>query len=550
MDTGADIICPLCGDRVNRLLYRYHIDNEKVVMEKIKSQNPGWAEADGVCSRCVDYYHTEVIRQQRLLPEIGPYFPVRSPDDFVILPTPLRVDADPRFTGKGVTICFVDSGFYPHPDLSAGKNRIKLMLDMTTTAREPDYFLRPHDDAWHGTMTSVVCAGDGFCSNGLYRGIASDAELVLLKVMDESGRITTPNIVKALEWIVQNHERYGIRIVNMSLGDDFTGSYKESEVNKLAEELFEKGISIVAAAGNDQQALVKPPANSPHVIACGGINDENSLDAGLSLYHSSFGVTAEGIMKPELTAHSIWIAAPLLPGTREKEVSETLHRLLQLDDTALSRCSTETIESTGMDRAVFSQQDIPLIRQAIRDRIQAGKYITPSYMHVDGTSFAAPVVSAVIAQLLEINPQLGPRQIRETLFSTAKRLEQFPPERQGFGLIRPRKAILKTLKRTTIMKPQDSPYINRQRKTIEFFVHNDCASQISLAGSFNHWAQDVLLMEPGKEGLWKIEIPMLPCGRYQYKFFVDEKRWIEDYDNPLREPDGFRGFNSILVIEN
>ena len=52
-------------------------------------------------------------------------FPDPFGDDFVILPTGLRLDADQRFTGKGVTICFIDSGFYPHPDLTAHKNRIK-----------------------------------------------------------------------------------------------------------------------------------------------------------------------------------------------------------------------------------------------------------------------------------------------------------------------------------------------------------------------------------------------------------------------------------------
>ena len=99
------------------------------------------------------------------------------------------------------------------------------------------------------------------------------------------------------------------------------------------------------------------------------------------------------------------------------------------------------------------------------------------------------------------------------------------------------------------MKPQESPFINREKKTIEFYVQNDYASHISLAGSFNHWAQDVLLLEPGKNGLWKIEIPMLPEGRYQYKFLVDDKTWMEDFDNPLHEPDGYRGFNSILLIQ-
>lgn len=521
-----------------------------MVVEKIRLHNPGWAENDGVCSRCVDYYHTEVVMQQRMLPEVGPYFPVKSPDDFIILPTPLRLDADARYTGKGVTICFIDSGFYPHPDLVARTNRIRVMIDITKARQIKNYFQQPNDNAWHGTMTSVVCAGDGFLSNGLYKGIASDAELVLLKVMDDNGKITTENIVKALQWVMKNHRKYNIRVVNMSLGDDFTGSYKQSEVDQLAEKLYKKGINIVAAVGNDQNGAVKPPASAPHVIATGGVDDNNNLHGELSLYHSSFGVTADGLIKPELTAHSIWLAAPILPGTKEMAEAEILHSLLQADENEWHSQKEYVLKETRLDPSVFSGKDVTFIRQAITDRIRTSKYITPAYMHVDGTSFAAPIVTSLIAQLLEINPELTPSQIREALFSTAKRLDNFPPERQGFGLIRPRKAVLKTLKREIMMKPQESPYVNRQRKTIEFYVQNDCASQISLAGSFNHWAQDVLLMEPGKNGLWKIEIPMLPVGRYQYKFFVDDKRWEEDYDNPFREPDGFRGFNSILVIEN
>ena len=80
-------------------------------------------------------------------------------------------------------------------------------------------------------MTSVVCAGDGYLSKGLYKGIASDAELVLLKVQDDKGRITKANIVKALQWVLHHHREYGIRIVNMSISDDEAISYKQSEVD-------------------------------------------------------------------------------------------------------------------------------------------------------------------------------------------------------------------------------------------------------------------------------------------------------------------------------
>ena len=103
------------------------------------------------------------------------------------------------------------------------------------------------------------------------------------------------------------------------------------------------------------------------------------------------------------------------------------------------------------------------------------------------------------------------------------------------------------------MKLRESPYINRRKKTIEFYVHhlNSAACRhISLAGSFNHWAKDELQMTPekAKGGGWKISIPMLPHGKYYYRFLIDDKMWMEDIENPLREPDGVTGWNSVLTV--
>ncbi|MBU9936680.1 MAG: hypothetical protein KTQ13_08520 [Ferruginibacter sp.] len=156
-------------------------------------------------------------------------------------------------------------------------------------------------------------------------------------------------------------------------------------------------------------------------------------------------------------------------------------------------------------------------------------------------------VTSAIAQMLEINPGLTPAQIRTILLSTAKRL---PAEQQGYGMLHPGRVIVKSLQNLFAMKQHTSPYINKRKKAIEFYIQNPCASHISLAGSFNHWAHDSLLMEPSANGLWKIEIPMLPKGTYQYKFFVDDRTWLEDIDNPYREPDGLNGFNSILLVGN
>lgn len=548
--TSDKIRCPLCNDAVDQLLYRFHVNSEKAVIDKIKENNPAWTEEDGICSRCIDYYTIEIIREQKLLPEIGPFFSVKSADDFVILPTTLRVDANPKYTGKGVTICFIDSGFYPHPDLVKNRNRIKKIVDITKPRTTQKYFLQPHNESWHGTMTSVVCAGDGFLSGGLYKGIASDASLVLLKVMDAEGKITTANITKALQWVMKHHKEYNIKVVNMSLGDDCSGSWKNSQVDQLAEQLIGKGISIVAAVGNDENASIRPPANSPNVIAIGGWDDDNQLNGENKLYHSSYGQTEDALHKPELIANAIWVAAPVLPGTREAGEAKVLYELVHCPEEQLKNKICTIGVKAGIDPAVCRENDVTFIRQRIKDRIQESKFISPYYMHVDGTSFAAPIVTAVIAQMLEVQPELSPAQVRRILFSTAKRLPDLPAEQQGYGVIHPGKAIIKTLQNLFAMKQHTSPYINKRKKAIEFYIQNPCASHVCLAGSFNHWSHDSLLMEPAANGVWKIEIPMLPKGTYQYKFFVDDRTWMEDIDNPYREPDGLNGFNSILLIEN
>lgn len=550
MNGNITIECPLCHDQVEKLLYRYHLGNERLVIDRIRMHNPGWTENDGACSRCVDYYHTEIIREQRILPEVGPFFPVKSADDFIILPTGLRMDADPRFTGKGVTICFIDSGFYLHPDLVQHQSRIKATLSIAGNHHEYPLFSKPDAGAWHGTMTTVVCAGDGWLSKGLYRGIASEASLVLISVQDEAGSITTENIVKALEWVLQNHQQYNIRIVNMSLGVSEAESFKQSETDRLAEALIDQGVIVVAAAGNDENALIKPPANAPHVITVGGTDDQNDLEKETNLYHSAYGSTIDGLMKPEVVAPAIWIAAPVLPGTPEQKEAATLYHLLGMNDETLVLSLRNAIGDTRLPEELVNESNATQIREAIINRIQATKYISPDYMHVDGTSFAAPITCSLIAQMLEIDPTLTPARVRELLFSCAKRLPHLAPERQGFGEIQARRTVLKTLKKEVICKPCPSPFVNRNNRTIEFYMQHDHATQISVAGSFNQWAGDVLLMEPGEKGLWRLQIPLLPTGTYTYKFLVDEKYWMEDVDNPYRQPDGFQGFNSLLFIEN
>src|SRR5882724_5343948 len=172
-----------------------------------------------------------------------------SQNRFAVVPTPLRLGVDPDRTAREVTIAFLDSGFYPHPDLTQPADRIVAYEDI----KRPDATLNPEktqdDSDWHGTMTSVTAAGNGYLSDGLYRGLASEAHLVLVKV-SENGKITEPNIERGLRWVIENKERFNIRIVSISLGGDHDVSYTTNAVDQAAEDAVKAGIVVVVAAGN------------------------------------------------------------------------------------------------------------------------------------------------------------------------------------------------------------------------------------------------------------------------------------------------------------
>ncbi|RTL59401.1 MAG: hypothetical protein EKK37_06420 [Sphingobacteriales bacterium] len=92
-----------------------------------------------------------------------------------------------------------------HNDIIATSNGVRKVIDITNPKQNSTYFMQPHKESWHGTMTTVVCAGDGYKRKGLYKGLAPDAVLVLLKVMNAEGHIITENIAKALEWVLKDH---------------------------------------------------------------------------------------------------------------------------------------------------------------------------------------------------------------------------------------------------------------------------------------------------------------------------------------------------------
>lgn len=433
--------CPVCSRSVtDRFVDLATMPDD--LQKLIRANAPNSDHLSEVCGRCARLFERakdQIIKDAAV-----------QKDGSHVLSTPLRLDADPQFTGKGVTIAFLDSGFYPHVDLTTPVNRIVAYRNLLDADGDMSSLLEPDVASWHGMMTSVVAAGNGSLSNGFYRGIAPDADVALIKLA-KTGRNTDQNILDGLTWVLENRERHNIRIVNISAGGDDEASYLHDPLSQIVEECSAAGITVVCAVGNAGHLPghpVVPPASAPSCIAVGGLDDDNSINrARRGMYRSSYGPTIDGLQKPEVIASSIWIPAPILPNTPTAQQAELLEKLDQSSDIDLYDIIRE---SGGIDPELDAALDRPVhsIRQIITLKIRRENVITKNYKYVDGTSFAAPIVSSVAAQLLEVDPDLTPSEIKHILISTAERLPHYEVDRQGWGVIDPRRAVEWALRET------------------------------------------------------------------------------------------------------
>ncbi|MGQ9779495.1 MAG: S8 family peptidase [Bacillota bacterium] len=213
-------------------------------------------------------------------------------------------------TGRGVTIAVVDSGIHPHPDFTRPVSRILGWYD--AVAHRPE----PYDDHGHGTHVAGIAAGNGHASGGKYRGVAPEAGIVAVKVVDADGAAMMSQVIEGLQWVLANREKYNIRVVNLSLGADPSGPYWNDPLCLAVEKLWRAGL-VVAAAGNDgpQPGSIDTPGNDPLIITVGALDDRGTTarDDDTVPDFSSRGPTSDGIPKPELYAPGVRITAPSPP---------------------------------------------------------------------------------------------------------------------------------------------------------------------------------------------------------------------------------------------
>jgi serine protease AprX len=427
-------LCHVCGRQPHDPLISFdelHPDLKSIV----EANAPAIERLVHVCPHCIGLF-------TRALNQLDNHAAIFEQNSYV-LPTPLRMEADSQFTGQGVAIAFLDSGFYAHADLTEPTNRIVGYHSIFDSGSYQTSLESVEVASWHGMMTSVVAAGNGYLSDGFYRGIAPGANVVLVKI-GKTGHIPEQDIERGLKWVIENKQAYDIRIVNISAGGDFEQSYLSNSLCRTVERAVQEGLVVICAVGNAGMSPghpVLPPACSPSAIAVGGLDDQNSLDrARRGMYRSSYGPTIDGLQKPEVIAPGIWVAAPILPYT---PTFDEAHLYSELDSAPDEELRAIIESHRGIDRDLDDASDlpVPLLRQLITIKLREGNVINQYYKYVDGTSFAAPIVSSIVACMLEANPRLSPQQVKRILIDTAERVPAVDVDRQGWGVVGARRAV-------------------------------------------------------------------------------------------------------------
>lgn len=266
-------------------------------------------------------------------------------------------------TGAGVDVALIDSGVLGVAALD-GPGKLVRGPDFSEDAHDRD--LRGLDAFGHGSHMAGVIAGDD-AETG-YRGIAPGARLVSVKVAGAHGVTSLVRVLMALDWVRRNRDADGlrIRVLNLSFGVDARRSYVREPLAYAAEQLWNRGIVVVAAAGNkaDGTGSLDLPAADPFLIAVGATDMQHSDDAADDTV-ADFS-SRDAVRPPDVVAPGTGVVSLRVPGST-------------LDE------------------------EFPAAR------------VGDGFFRGNGTSQAAAVVSGLVARLLEARPELTPNQVKALL---------------------------------------------------------------------------------------------------------------------------------------
>jgi serine protease AprX len=292
----------------------------------------------------------------------------------------------PFVKSKAATIAIVDSGV----DNSNNQfgDRLLTQVDFTAPGASTSSEVRGH-----GTFVAGVAA-----SSGRFGGAAPGANLVSLKVFDDQGRGMTSDVLRATDWILQHKDQYGIRVANFSLQTGISTSFRFDPLDRALEQLWQSGVVVVAAAGNyasngAPSGVLFSPANDPFVITVGAVDVGGDSGTGndTNAPWSAYGYTVDGFAKPDIGA----------PGR-------------------------------------YMNEWVPAGTSLAAERPNA---VIKDGMELSGTSFAAPVVSGIAANVLGVHPEWTPDQVKGALMRSATVIKKAAPLSLGVGEVDIQKAL-------------------------------------------------------------------------------------------------------------
>ena len=216
---------------------------------------------------------------------------------------------DSRWTGRGVGVAVIDSGL----EMSAEfQGRVTAFYDMTggrTVATSP------FDDYGHGTHVAGTIGGSGALSRSNdYRGLAPNVRLIVLKALDKTGAGYTSDVIRAIDFAVENRARFGISIINLSLGHPIAQPAGADPLVQAVERASRAGVIVVVAAGNQGvnpttgqpgYAGITSPGNAPSAITVGAARTDSTVirsDDRIPDYSSAGPTWYDAMVKPDVVA--------------------------------------------------------------------------------------------------------------------------------------------------------------------------------------------------------------------------------------------------------
>ena len=257
------------------------------------------------------------------------------------------------YDGYGLRVAVIDSGINDNEAFQDGTtSRLVYQKSFIKGVSSTS------DGYGHGTHVASIIAGDGEgadISTAKYRGMAPYADIVNLRVLDDNGAGKDSYVIAALQWITENKAdrkaNLNIRVVNMSLGRPVYESYKNDPLCKAVEAVWQAGIVVVVAAGNDGRnnqgnsngyGTINSPGNDPYVITVGASNmfgTDTRIDDMPTSYSSKGPSMIDHIVKPDILAPGNKISAlgsGKLKANNPANVTDPANSYMQLSGTSMA----------------------------------------------------------------------------------------------------------------------------------------------------------------------------------------------------------------------